>query len=144
MKRATLGGFLWLVLLNLAQAEQMQQFGPYEVHYSVVNTRLIPAQVAKVYDIVRANNRMLLNIAIRKRVGEQRTITQQAELKGTRNDLMRPYPLKFTAIKEQQAIYYISEFKIINEEFSRFSIEIKVNAKESFTLEFEKTMYIDR
>lgn len=137
------GGLLWLTLLSLAQAEQMQQFGPYEVHYSVVNTRHIPAQVAKVYDIVRANNRMLLNIAIRKRVAEQQTIAQQAELKGTRNDLMRPYNLKFTEVKEQEAIYYISEFKVINEEFSRFSIDIKVSAEESFTLEFEKTMYVD-
>lgn len=143
MNRALLGGFLWFVLTSFAHAEQMQSFGPYEVHYSVVNTRHIPAQVAKVYDIVRADNRMLLNIAVRKRVGEQQTIAQQAKLKGTRNDLMRPYTLKFTEVKEQDAIYYISEFKVINEEFSRFSIDIRVNAEESFTLEFEKTMYVD-
>ncbi len=143
MKKTLLGGLLWLALLNLAHAEQMQQFGDFEVHYSLVNTRHIPAQVAKVYDIVRADNRVLLNIAIRKRVGKQETVAQQAELEGVRHDLMRPYDLKFTEIKEQGAIYYISEFKVINEEFSRFIIGIKVSEEESFTLEFEKTMYVD-
>lgn len=143
MKRILFASLLWLALLNLAQAEQMQRFGAYEVHYSLVNTRHIPAQVANAYDIVRADNRMLLNIAIRKRVGEQQTVAQQAELKGTRNDLMRPSALEFTEVKEQDAIYYISEFKIINEEFSRFVIDIKVSSEENFTLEFEKTMYVD-
>ncbi len=143
MKKILLSSLLWLASLNPAQAEQMQQFGDYEVHYSLVNTRHIPAQVAKVYDIVRADNRMLLNIAIRKRTGGQATVAQQAELEGVRHDLMRPYDLKFTEIKEQDAIYYISEFKIINEEFSRFVIDIRVSAQESFTLEFKKTMYVD-
>ena len=143
MKRILLSGLLWLALLNLAQAEQMQQFGDFEVHYSLVNTRHIPAQVAKVYDIVRADNRMLLNIAIRKQAGGQETVAQKAQLKGVRHDLMRPYTLKFTEIKEQDAIYYISEFKVINEEFSRFVIDIKIGEEESFTLEFQKTMYVD-
>jgi hypothetical protein len=70
-------------------------------------------------------------------------VAQQAELIGTRNDLMRTYALEFTEVKEQDAIYYISEFKIINEEFSRFVIDIKVSSEENFTLEFEKTMYVD-
>ena len=143
MKKILLGGLLWLALLNLAQAEQMQQFGDYEVHYSLVNTRQIPAQVAKVYDIVRADNRMLLNVAIRKRGDGLKTVAQQAELKGTRHDLMRTYNLKFTEIKEQGAIYYISEFKVINEEFSRFAIDIKISEDENFTLEFKHTMYVD-
>lgn len=143
MKRTLLGGLLLLALFNLAQAEQMQQFGDFEVHYSLVNTRHIPAEVAKVYDIVRADNRMLLNIAIRKRTGGQETVAQRAELKGARHDLMRPHDLKFTEVEEQGAIYYISEFKVINEEFSRFVIDIKSGEAESFTLEFEKKMYID-
>ena len=126
MKRILLSGLLWLALLNLAQAEQMQQFGDFEVHYSLVNTRHIPAQVAKVYDIVRADNRMLLNIAIRKQAGGQETVAQKAQLKGVRHDLMRPYTLKFIEIKEQDAIYYISEFKVINEEFSRFVFDRKI------------------
>ncbi len=143
MKKTLLGGLLWLALLNLAQAEQMQQFGDYEVHYSLVNTRHIPAQVAKVYDIVRADNRILLNVAIRKRGDGLETVAQQAELKGTRHDLMRTYNLEFTEIKEQDAIYYISEFKVINEEFSRFAIDIKISEDENFTLEFKHTMYVD-
>ncbi len=143
MKKFLFGSLLCLAVLNLAQAEQMQQFGDYEVHYSLVNTRHIPPQVAKVYDIVRADNRMLLNIAIRKRTGEQETQAQQAELTGVRHDLMRPYDLKFTEVKEQDAIYYISEFKVINEEFSRFAIDIKIGAEESFTLEFKQTLYVD-
>ncbi len=56
---------------------------------------------------------------------------------------MRPYNLKFTEVKEQGAIYYLSEFKVINEEFSRFVIDIKIREEESFTLEFKKTMYVD-
>lgn len=144
MKKFLLGGLLWLALLNVAEAEQMQLFGDYEVHYSLVNTRHVPAQVAKAYGLVRAGNRMLLNIAVRKRLGNQQTTAQPAELTGRRNDLMRTYDLKFTEVKERDAVYYISEFKVINQEFSRFTIDLQISPQESFTLEFEKTMYVDQ
>ena len=38
---------LSLCLLGLAHAEQKQSFGPYDVHYSIVNTTFLKPDVAR-------------------------------------------------------------------------------------------------
>ena len=42
MKLLVLTSLIWLVLP--AQAQQSEMFGPYELHYSVVNTTFITGQ----------------------------------------------------------------------------------------------------
>ncbi|MGI9293886.1 MAG: DUF4426 domain-containing protein [Pseudomonadales bacterium] len=129
-----------------AHAEQMQLFGKYEVHYSLVSTQFISEQVAKAYGITRAKDRKLLNIAVRKRQGENSTIAQRANIVGERSDLMKLYPVQFREVTEgadDQAIYYLSEFRFINREIARFDIRVQVVGQPTMQLEFTKKLYFE-
>lgn len=141
--------FASIVLLWASQftaAEQMQRFGDYEVHYSVVPTRFIPAEVARVYKLSRGSNRMMLNISVRKRTPEDpahETKAQAAFVTGQRNDLIRPIDLDFREVREQDAVYYLADFLVINEELSHFDVQVTLPDGQSFDVKFVKKMYID-
>lgn len=127
----------------IATAEQMKLFDDIEVHYSVVRTSMIPPEVASTYSITRGPNRMLLNVSIQKRTGEYTTASQAGTVTGTRHDLIKPYPLAFSEVREQEAIYYLADFPIINEEITRFNISVVLESGKKLDLEFQKTLYID-
>ena len=134
------------VTLNCS-AEQKEVFGDYEVHYSVIPTSFIPQDAASAYKIVRANNRMLLNISVRRKTPDDprnETAPQAAAVKAVRHDLMRPFELELREIRETGAIYYVADFLVLNEELSRFEIEVTLPTEEHFEFEFVKKMYVDK
>ena len=45
---------LCLLLPGISQAQQSKMFGPFELHYSVVNTTFLSPEVASAYGITRA------------------------------------------------------------------------------------------
>lgn len=130
-----------------AQAEQKEVFGDYEVHYSIIPTSFIPQEAARSYKIVRAGNRMLLNISVRRLTPDdpmKETAAQAATVSAVRHDLMRPFNLEFNEIKEPGAIYYVSDFPVLNEELSRFKVKVQVPEQPIFEFEFVKKMYVEK
>ena len=49
-------------------AENSKEFGDYVIHYNAFRSDTISPEVAKQYGLTRANNRVLINIAILKKV----------------------------------------------------------------------------
>ncbi|MFK7731331.1 MAG: DUF4426 domain-containing protein [Pseudomonadales bacterium] len=129
------------------QAEQKEVFGDFEVHYSIIPTSFIPQEAARAYKIVRAGNRMLLNISVRRLTPDDplnETAAQAATVSAVRHDLMRPFDLDFNEIKEPGAIYYVSDFPALNEELSRFKVKVQVPEQPLFEFEFIKKMYVEK
>jgi len=140
--------YLTVVVLMLAcgplVAQQSQDFGKYTVHYNVINSDLIPAQVAQAYGIKRSSSRALVNITVMDMSGGetgqavQAEITTQAiNLSGQRRDV---------AMKEisepEGGLYYIGELPIHNMENYNFKVTIKVaDEAKPFDLEFRQQLY---
>jgi hypothetical protein len=127
-----------------ARAQQSQRFGPYELHYSAVNTTLLSPQVAAAYGITRGRDRAILNIAIRDhRHGG--SVPQAAELAGQVRDLLqKSEPLAFREIREGPAIYYIAQFRFINEEWRTFEVQFRPEGTErTYTFEWRHQLYFD-
>ena len=139
----------WFVALTLslsalcfAQDNTSKRFGDYEVHYSVFNTDFITPQTAKLYNIVRAKDRVLMNIAIRKHLDNGSTIPVAAKVSGSRWDLIHRKPIEFSEVREPKAIYYISEFKIGREERIQFTVEvIPEGERRPLVVKFNKHLY---
>lgn len=128
----------------LLNAEQKQSFGQFDIHYSVVNSTFISAEVAQIYSIVRGADRALINIAVRKNLEDGSNKAQKAVVTGYSSDLMRETPLKFLEIIERDAIYYIAEVKFYNEEIRHFSIDVQPGREKiPFKVKFTKTLYRD-
>lgn len=135
---------LWLALLpGLALAQQSETFGPYELHYSVVNTTFLDPVIAATYGITRGNKRAILNLAVREDL-DSSSAARTMILQGRTWDLMQNQTLEFREIREGDAIYYIAEFSFINEEWRFFEIEFQPSgAKQSYTFKFKHQLYID-
>lgn len=141
---------LFLLLASLAhaniyekQGDSMQQFGDYQVHYNVFNSSFITPAIANEYGLKRAKNRALMNVSVLKRQedGTYRGVT--AKVKGIHDDLLQKEPLKFKEIIEENAVYYIADFKIHHRIDVYFTVEVEVAGEKPFKVQWQKRLYHD-
>ena len=115
---------LALVSLN-SYAENSKEFGDYVIHYNAFRSDTISPEVAKQHGLARANNRVLINIAVLKKVmnttGKPTVSTVTGHASNLTGQLKQ---LKFKEITEGNAIYYLAETKISDGEFLKFDIKV--------------------
>lgn len=145
---------LWLYLalalllspLTSHSAEPYQDFGPYRVYYSVFDSTFVTPEVAKAYDLIRAKDKMLINVALVNTSATTDTYGLAATVTGTSRNLMQQQDtLAFQEIREQNAIYYLSPLKVSNEEMLHFTLKVTPAGKDTpFVVTFAKKMYVDK
>jgi hypothetical protein len=134
----------WLALLCVPTlAQQSETFGPFELHYSVVNTTFLAPEIAATYNITRGEKRAILNLAVREKLADG-SAPRAMRLKGRTWDLIQNQPLEFTEIREGEAIYYIAEFTFINEEWRFFEVDFRpTGAEKTYTFKLKHQLYTD-
>jgi hypothetical protein len=141
----------YLLLLNTllcisgqAGAQQSEMFGPFELHYSVVNTTFLDPKIAANYGITRGEKRAILNLAVREHLAGGGTEARTMLLEGRTWDLIQNQFLQFEEIREGEAIYYIAQFKFINEEWRFFEMDFRPEgADQTYTFKFKHQLYIN-
>ncbi|MCP5162363.1 MAG: DUF4426 domain-containing protein [Hahellaceae bacterium] len=115
---------------NIAQAEQKEDFGAYEVHYSAFNSTFLSPEVAKQYDIVRSKAIGVINISVLKKVPGKLAEPVAAQIEGiVSNDIQQQVQLPFHRVTEGRAIYYIAEFQFAESELLTFNVTSHVNGE---------------
>jgi hypothetical protein len=142
--------FVTLILLTLiptftVQAQQSEMFGPFELHYSVVNTTFLEPSVAAAYGITRGKERAILNLSVREHLEAGGEVGRAMQLKGTTWDLLQKMEeLEFQEVREGPAIYYIAELKFFNEEYRFFEVHFRPEgAQQTYTFDLKHQMYKD-
>jgi hypothetical protein len=145
MKISPAIAFLLTALLFSAPlaAQQAETFGPYEAHYSAINTSQLSPQVAQAYGIQRSSNQAMLNIAV-LRSGEPEdepvsaTVTAEAvNLTGQRR------VIEMREIRDQGAIYSIGTFRITNEERLTFRVSVQPEGRAApYEFTFQQQFYV--
>lgn len=145
MSHLALIPLLLLTLLTLpAVAQNSERFGDFEVHYSVVYTTFLTPEVASQYQLVRARDQAILNIAIRKHLPDGSTIAQSAKLEGRSWDLFQNTFLEFQEIREGDAIYYIADFEFSDAEIRFFTVALApAGVPRSHQLKFQRKLHVD-
>jgi len=147
MYRLALSLVLSLTVLpaSLSQAQQSRNFGPYELHYSVVNTTFLEPRVAASYGITRGRNRAILNLSVREQLADGGSRARSMQLKGRSWDLLqRGSELEFQEVREGPAIYYIAQFKFQSEEWRHFEVYFRPEgAEQTYTFTMKHQMYAD-
>ena len=108
-----------------ADAQQSERFGPFELHYSVVNTTFLEPRVAANYGITRGEKRAIVNLAVREHLADGGNEARSMLIQGRTWDLIQNQFLEFQEVREGPAIYYIAEFKFINEEWRFFEVDFR-------------------
>jgi hypothetical protein len=120
---------LFILALSLGSlnsyAENSREFGDYVVHYNAFRSDTISPEVAKQYGLARANNRVLINIAVLKKVMNTTGKPTSSKVTGHASNLTGQLKqLEFKEITEGNAIYYLAETKISDGEFLKFDLKI--------------------
>lgn len=127
-----------LLLSGTTMAEQKQQLGPWDVHYILMPTTMLDAEIARQYQLNRSRNYQLLNISVLTRDSQQ---PQQVEISGTAVNLAgQRQTLAFRPIKESNALYYLAGVEVRSEQ--KMTIEVSIRQGDTQqTLKFSQDVY---
>lgn len=128
-----------------AHAESSKEFGDYVVHYNAFRSDTLSPEIARSYELTRRNNRLILNIAILKKVMNTTGQPTPAEVTGHASNLTGQLKkLEFREIREGNAIYYLAESKFTDGEFLKFELKITPEgATQPARLKFDKRFFTD-
>ena len=127
-----------LLTVMHTSAETLETKNGLTIHYSIVPTLMLSQNVANQYQIVRAKDRSILNIAIKDQNGS----SVKASFEGKKENLLgQQEKLNFSEFSEGTAIYYVAIIKHGKEELLRFSNEIQLTNNKSEILRFSKKLY---
>jgi len=128
MRKTTLFflSILGLLLSIPAFAENSTKAAGYTIHHNAFLSTELSPEMAGQYNIRRSPNRALINISIIKDAPNTTGIPAQAKVTVTARNLrgqIRTIPLR--EIKEADAVYYIGEFLVENQESVTFTVEVQ-------------------
>ena len=138
--------WIGLILLSLGCAAhaEVRRFGAYEVHYSLFQSSFLQPSIASAYSFVRARDRAVLTIAVRRGSDSPAGIAVSAAVSGKRGDLIYNNALEFREIREEQAVYYLADFAFISGEAIYLDLAIRPEGQPgALSLQFNQTLYAD-
>jgi hypothetical protein len=124
-------------------AENSKEFGDYVVHYNAFRSDTISPEIAIQYGLSRANNRVIINIAVLKKVLNTTGKPTKSKVTGHASNLTGQLKqLEFKEIAEDNAIYYLAETKVSDGEFLKFDIKIAPDGEDkAVRLYFDKRFF---
>lgn len=131
---------LLLGLHVIAYAESSQVIGDYVVHFNALSTESLPPAVASAYGITRSKNKGLLNISVLKRGGGYQGVEADIEVSAT-NLTGQLRNIQLRKIQEQNAVYYISDFSVADQETLDFSIKVTTADKKTGNIKLRQQFF---
>ncbi|MGR4070267.1 DUF4426 domain-containing protein [Billgrantia sp. C5P2] len=138
---------LLLGLLPLSgQAQQFEQVGDYQIHYSAVSTNFLPQSVAEAHGIQRSPAMALLNVSVLEEVdGELRPVN--APVSGTFGEVQdsERTPLSFRTLRSGETQSQVAVFRIREDTPMHFTLEVSYDRnREPAEVSFIQRFHIDR
>ena len=129
--------------ISLAEYENYKDFGDYVLHVNALGTNQLPPEVAQLAGIVRSDNRGMLNVVILKKLEAQEDQPWAGAVKVAAANLVGQYrSINMRKVTEQDAIYYIGEFAVSNQETLVFDIDVvPENETRRLAVRFTKQFY---
>lgn len=137
-----LSGLLLLSPLAIA-SENSKDFGQYVIHYNAMATDFLPPEIARQYRITRSRNRGMLNITVLKKILGSPGQPVHARVEVSAQNLTgQSRRIATREIRDGNAIYYIGEFGVANEETLKFSVRARPQgSQEEVNVEFSQDFY---
>ncbi|MEJ2041771.1 MAG: DUF4426 domain-containing protein [Reinekea sp.] len=133
---------LFSVLSVTALAEQKVEFNGYEMHYIVLNTTEVPADIAKRYQFNRSGKRAFINLSILKQTDDGYGSAVPATVNAVERTLLgQKLDISLREIREGDAIYYIGDFPIFDREVLWFDVNLTLQDGTQFSYTFDQQVW---
>jgi len=118
------------------------EIGDHVVHFSAQLTNQLPLNVAQAYNIERNPNRAMLTVSVLEK-GSNKAVAADITVK-TVNLTGQLKDVTIRRINEQEAIYYIGETDVRNQEVLVFDISIQPDGVDSASnVRFKRQFYTE-
>jgi hypothetical protein len=140
---------IWITLLLAslvalpAFAGQFKTIKEVEVHYSAFNSTFLTPQVARSYKLKRNGYSAILNISVLDNYQPGKPAITASISGSAKNLIGQKRTLNFREVKEGNAIYYLAEFPISDEENLTFDIDVSAGNKGAGRLKFTQKFYVE-
>jgi len=124
-------------------AGQFKTIKDVEVHYSAFNSTFLTAKVARSYQLKRNGYSAILNISVLDNSQAGKPAITATLTGSARNLIGQTRELEFRQVKEGDAIYYLAEFPISDEEQLTFNIDVNAGIKGTGALKFSQKFYVE-
>ena len=136
-----------VALFAHAAGEQKQVFGRYEVHYMMLNSTTLSAEVARSYHLQRSGKIGYLMISVLEhQPGKElpQPVPALVSVK-IKNLIGQERDIDLNEIQEQGGIYYVGNFSFDDEDIYRFEVSVKAEPGQDkpFTLVHQQQMYFE-
>lgn len=122
-----------------------ETFGDHVVHFTAQPTTMLAAEVAQAFGIRRGGNRAMLNIAVLHMAdGALGRPVAAAVAADATNLLGQVKNVRVRELRDGDAIYYIGEVRVANEEIVAFNISVRPEGVDApYQLKFRQQFYTD-
>jgi len=129
----------------LRATENFRDFGDYVVHFNAISTNQLTPEIARQYGIVRSNNRAMLNVSIIRKEPGTTGLPVPGSVSASAVNLTGQHKnMTLREIREEEAVYYIGELPVANQETLVFSIDVTpMNESSRFSVRYMKQFYAD-
>jgi hypothetical protein len=127
----------------LPATESHVDFGDYVVYFNAVTTDQLAQDIAGQYGIVRSRDRVLLNVAVHRKVGGGTTEAVAGMVSASATNLngqLRNMALR--EIREEKAIYYVGELGVTDGEVLIYTVDaLPAGTNRTLNLRFRKQFF---
>ena len=111
-----------LLWATLASAQQSERFDEFELHYSIVYSTFLTADIAAHFDIPRGKDKAMLTLRVRDAdAGDVEG--RPMEISGRTWDLITGGDMKIKEVREGRATYYLIPFEFLDREYRFFEFD---------------------
>ena len=137
--------YLLTLLISLwtiqSQAQQSERFDQFELHYSIVYTTFLAAEIAAKFGIPRGKDKAMLTLSVRD--AEAGDIEgRPMEIEGRTWDLITGGNMKVKEVKEGRATYYLVPFEFLDREYRFFEFTFTPEgANKAYNYKFQTQLW---
>ncbi|MEC8080190.1 MAG: DUF4426 domain-containing protein [Pseudomonadota bacterium] len=138
-------GVVSALIMSAVQADQVTQFGDYQLHYNTFESTFLTPEIAHQYGLTRTKGQALLNVAVTTQSQGELPQSQRALVSANvKNLLGQIVSLSFITIEEGDAVYYLAPFTKTDDEILKFTVNAKLSADSApMTVNFQRHFYVD-
>jgi hypothetical protein len=143
LRKLALAALIMGVTSVSSAQEAAKDVGDYVIHYNAFRSDVLTPEIARSYGIVRSKTRALLNIVVLKKVmgttGEPVEASVEASATNLTGQLKR---IGMREVREGNAIYYLGDVRIVDEETLDFNIEVTpTGSPTAHTMSFRRQFF---
>lgn len=138
-------GVVATLMMSAVQANQVTQFGEYQLHYNTFESTFLTPEIAHQYGLTRTKGQALLNVAVTTQALGELPQSQRAMVSAQVTNLLgQIVSLTFITIEEGDSIYYLAPFTKTDDDILKFTVEAKTHADSApMTVNFQRHFYVD-